>query len=203
MTTIIRPAEQRDIASIAQIHFRSLPGTFISLLGNDYLASRFFPKVVASKYGNTFVAEIEGSICGYITIATNGKLFENDISKLDFLDYIFILSSTIKHPQIAKDLLAIIIGSKFHFLNDFSVKIFHRHELFAIAVSPSLQNEGIGFKLMKHAFEEMGINHENNRPCYVKTHSVEAENFYVKKGGFKKIGTEIRGSTKFQILYRD
>ena len=70
-------------------------------------------------------------------------------------------------------------------------------------MSPSLQNRGIGFSLMKHAFKEIGINKENKRSCYVKTHSLEAEKFYVQKGGFKKIGTEIRGSTKFKILFRD
>lgn len=201
-TTIIRPAEKRDIASIAQIHFKSLSGTFISLLGSGYLTSRFFPKVIASQYGKTFVAEVEGSVCGYITIATNGKLFEDDISKLSFLDYILILSATVKHPQIARDLFAIIIGSKFNFCDDFSVNIFHQYELFAIAISPLLQNRGIGFSLMKHAFEEMGINQENNHSCYVKTHSLEAEKFYVQKGGFKRIGTETRGSTKFKILFR-
>lgn len=196
---MIRLANLADCASLAHIHRAALGDSFLAQLGARYLTEKFYPKSLAYPDAFTLVAEENGAVRAFVTFARSGAAFEHHLARSRSDEVGPILKACLRTPWLLKDIAAMMRGARPELAPEWRT-VFQEAELFTIAVDPVGQSRGLGQKLVEHGLtllrERFGL---KGYRCYVKTHSDRAATFY-QRCGYRDIGVERRGHTRFRIL---
>jgi ribosomal protein S18 acetylase RimI-like enzyme len=194
---IIRFAEKKDCARIAELHLKALPQDLLPSLGIEFLKFVYYPAVIESSFSKVFVLEKDGVPVSFVVFATD----TSELAKIIKEDKLSILTAIIKksftNPRIPLNILGFILGKVFW--EETIQDTFHMPELYSIVTEPSEQSKGYGKLITLKGLESLSrLNGKTG--CIVKTSSDGAFRFY-QRIGFRKVGYEKRGKNILNILY--
>ena len=144
----IKSLEPSLIREVVEIHTESLPNDFLPGLGKDFLINDFYPAVLHSEYGNTYVAVQDGRTCGFIIITKDSSRFFKSIVKNKFWRFLKtgLKTSLSSLTQLKNNFSIIFSASNEEIKPDYG-------EIYEIAVKNSCQGKGIGKKLIEESIQ--------------------------------------------------
>lgn len=174
LTFNVRRASQTDCAIAAALHSKELPGEFLSLLGIQFLTV-LYRGINAHPNGFVLVAELKGTVIGFVSGATNSAEVSGAVIRRHWLA--LALSSGFKvltQPRLLTNVLAAGRHSKDQYA--------HQAELLAIAVSSPVRNTGVGKQLLLTFQREMCSRSVKFFHLIVDERNTSAHAFYERNG---------------------
>lgn len=189
----IRKAEPKDASSIAAIHCDSMKDFLLPALGYEYLASCYWPKILKYKRKfEVFGAYYDDELVGFCAMAHDSEFVKKVSFKAQCNIVSHLLNLFVDRPKFIIDMLAMLF--KRHSSIDKKFELKNLPELFALGVNPTIQNLGIGSRLLDESLQTI-----SKRPLKVRTSSLLAKKFYIRHG-FCEVGKEQRGTTSIDVL---
>lgn len=187
---IVRPARNSDLYDLASIHYHSLPDDFLPSLGQDFLEKVYYPIAITTEYAKTFVGESNGTVCGFITIASDSERFSKEVLSTGLFSLArYALRATFFSPYFSIQSLQVlwsVLASQPDEVDS---------EIVFIAVGEEFRGQGLGTILVGSAMQY--LEGKLIRQCRTKT---LADNTHVIEM-YKKLGWSIRN--RFRLINRD
>ena len=195
----IREAKNHAIPLIVNIHINSLPNTFLTDLGRNFLLNIFYPLVIESKNCIVLVAERNNRIVALMVMALDKNQFNIEMKIIRRGIIKSLIVQMLHKPRIIFEALNILIGPKVQLISsEFKLKAIPK--IVILAVSPEVQGKSFGSKLLHTGLDRLWLEKDSeNRFCQVEALSEGAIRFY-RKNRFINIGIEKRGKKNFQIF---
>ena len=177
--SIVRAAGERDVDAVVQIHLRSFPGFFLTFLGPSFLAL-LYSEMLASEEGILLVAEVDGSLAGFVAGVTRqsgfyGRLLER--RKWKFARA--ALGALTRKPSIAGRLLRALRKQE-----EGSASCAEAC-LMSIAVSPDASGRGVGAILVGAFCDELRTRSVSRFCLTTDREENDAVNAFYEKLGFR------------------
>lgn len=193
----IKKLEPTLIKEVVEIHIESLPNDFLPGLGREFLINDFYPAVLNSKYGKTYVAMQNDHACGFVIVTKDSSSFFRSIIKNKFWNFLKVgLQTSFSSFTRFKDNLNIIVSaSKEEIKPDFG-------EIYEIAVKDTFQGKGIGKKLVDKSVEYL----ENEKIQGIKIKTLKKNTDWInslKKMGWRIINEFTLIGRKYVILCKE
>ena len=147
----------------------------------------YLQEFVRSKDLAIFVI-MEKNIIGYALLSKKPKYLIQNFEKYKFkffidllinLKFVALINITLSKLNLDKILISSI--NRKIISNSLNLNL--------LAIKKKYQSKGLGSKFLKYIFKYLK---SNNKYITCETENVEAKNFYIKKMGFKFIGTKVR-----------
>lgn len=130
------------IKSIAELHQKAFPAFFLTQLGIHFLRT-LYAGYMEDPDSGIIVAENDNRLIGFIAYSNDYSRFYKRLQKNHLLKFALCSAcAAIRHPSFAKRLLGAFKKS------DSVVKSERYVELASICVDPSIENHGVGSKLI-------------------------------------------------------
>lgn len=179
-------------AELAALHLAAMPDDLLPSLGLSLLARHFWPRLLASPYGDTWVLlDAERRLAGFCVMACQ-RLPLRLSFYADAGFCVAMLARLLARPRILLQSLA-VLAAPLRLQRPISQV---PAELVLLAVRADSRGRGVGQALLQHALHELGP-----LACLVKTASADARRFY-QRAGFVSCGRELRNSRSLHLLVR-
>lgn len=181
---IISPMQQEHIMAAVEIHIKSFPGFFSTILGSKYV-SIVYSELIKLPDRVAFVAQDKDQeLMGFIIGMTDQSNFYSQMLKKHWLKIALAsLQAVIRKPQLISRLLRALLYPRE------SRKASANALLLSIAVLPTYNGKGIGQRLLQAFLNEM---EQMEIPSVCLTtdakHNERTNHFY-QESGFKIIRT--------------
>lgn len=177
MSIEIREITVLDNKAVADIHARELKDSFLGQIGYGFL-KKLYRHMFEEPSFKCFVAEFDGTVCGYIAITLDNGSFYKSLYKKHFFAFASaILLKGIRRPKILFRALQIFLAKApdENTLND-------KVELLSIAVLEEQKYKGVGKKLIGEA--SLFLKKINKKSIFVivNTKNAAANKFYQALG---------------------
>ena len=198
---MLRAANLNDIDGIIHIHGVTLAEGLLAKLGKTFLKKVFYPLCFHSSDVLILVYEQNNKIVSFVIYTKNSSQLTNCLLKKKIsLGSAFIKNIFLK-PSLLLELIVILKGFRVQLNQGCESKLEGAAELYLIGTDPEYQGRGIGAILVSEGLIIFGKELQSSA-CLVKTSSSKANQFYLSNK-FITIGSEYRGKTRFQILYKN
>jgi len=191
---------ENEIDNILKIVKSENPDSILSKLSKS-LFKKYIMLLVVSKNIKLYLCYIQNKIIGYAIFAIQPRyLFEDfKIIRYKILFYLLITFKILSILNLISSFLKIDL-----LLGNFYKKIVSKScNLHLLAIENNYQMQGIGFKFLRFCIKNIKLKLVNNKYLFCETISSKAENFYIKKLGFQKVGKKKRIFQKnFSILVK-
>lgn len=167
----IQPLQPHHAASISEIHQSSQKGTFLTLLGREFLTV-LYDQISQSGYSVSYAALYQDQVIGFIVgTFDTGYLFKNVIRKRLFRLGWLVLNQGLKHPPLFWQTFKTLAYP--HQIPDTP-----KAELLALAVHPDWRNQQIGSRLLQQLIQDMKTAKVEKMVVTVDGHNDGALRFY-------------------------
>lgn len=176
---MIRPADERDLSSVVDVHMRAFPHFFLTLLGPSFLKV-FYKFFITHNCGWLVVWENKGTIAGFAAFTDDPDVFFAELKKQKgFLLFLKMLPILFKKPKIV---LRKLFRGLFY-RGDKVEDIKNGGLLSSIGVSPDQAGKNIGSLLLQDI--EVRLLNSQCQSIYLTTDAYDNEitiHFYEKNG---------------------
>lgn len=188
----LRRAVPAQAGELAALHLAAMPDDLLPRLGLSLLCRHFWPRLIASPQGDTWVLhDDQGRLAGFCVMARHRLPFRLSF----YTDVGFcaaMLVRLLRHPRALLQSLGMLAAPLRLQRAIDEVPA----ELVLLAVREDCRGQGAGRLLLRHALRELGP-----RACLVRTASEDARRFY-QRAGFVMCGRELRNSRSLHLLVR-
>jgi len=193
---MIEIMQKKHIREVARIHYESLPQDFLPRFGIKFLEKIFYPGVLKSPFGTTFVEIVDNKVAGFLTLAYKNNLF---LKKIIFTNPQWLVLLSLKklfsNPLFLKEGFDILLHSLIKERNDYG----ELPESVILAVKKEFRGRGIAKKLIDHGKKHLKSLGLNKFMVKVLNSNIITIKLYIKMGG--EIQKEIvRANKKYKIL---
>lgn len=174
----LKSADYKTIQTIAELHKRAFPTFFLTQLGIPFLKT-LYACYVEDKNSGVIVSESKGRIVGFIAYSKDYSRFYKGLIKNHLFKFAFCsLGAAIRHPSFIKRLLGAFKKS------DSVVKEEKYVELSSICVDPSIENKGLGSKLIDYLKTIVDFNTYEYINLETDADNNASANYFYRKNGF-------------------
>lgn len=174
----LKSADYKTIQTIAELHKRAFPTFFLTQLGIPFLKT-LYACYVEDKNSGVIVSESKGRIVGFIAYSKDYSSFYKGLIKNHLFKFAFCsLGAAIRHPSFIKRLLGAFKKS------DSVVKEEKYVELSSICVDPSIENKGLGSKLIDYLKTIVDFNTYEYINLETDADNNAGANYFYRKNGF-------------------
>ena len=179
MNVSVRPARGSDIDDIVAIHVQAFPGFFLTTLGRRFL-SELYRGFMVSSSGRLLVAEVDGTITGFVAGTLSSERFFRTLLRERWLFFAFAAAgAAIRRPHAVVPRLL----SALSYRGEAPSRLPKAALLSSIGVDPDRSGLGIGSMLV-HAYCEEARK-QGLSSVYLTTDrnaNDSANRFYVRQG---------------------
>ncbi len=191
----IRKMKHTDCASVAQMHRKAIPTSFLSSLGQSFLHN-LYNAILADKGSFGYVAHEDDQVVGFITFTENLDSLLKTAMKANPLINLWVLIRKIFDIRAVKRIFQnLLYPSKMK-----GMKL-PGSELLSIAVSDSCRGQGVARKLMNEGLVEC----KRRGICQLKVlvgSELDAANALYMNFGFEKLYTIERHGSQSNIYVK-
>lgn len=169
-----------------------MPDDLLPRLGLPLLVRHFWPRLLASPHGDTWVLQdADDHLAGFCVMACRRlPLRLGFYTDAGFC--LAMLARLLLHPRVLLQSL-VVLAAPLRLQRPIDEV---PAELVLLAVRADSRGQGTGRVLLQHALRELGP-----QACLVKTASEDARRFY-QRAGFVSCGRELRNSRSLHLLVR-
>lgn len=173
----VRRMDFQDLNEVVDIHLDSFSGFFLSTLGQKFL-NQLYKSILADQFGIAFVFHNRDGIQGFVAGTAKSSGFYRRILRKHWwsIGLVSILPA-IKHP--------LILTRIFHLITKPAGGMRGRGTLMSIAVSPGMQGQGIGAKLIQVFLTDASKRKVLAVDLRTDRYGNENVNLFYERNGFK------------------
>jgi ribosomal protein S18 acetylase RimI-like enzyme len=187
------------VSAVAKLHQKSIKTGLITWLGQNF-RERLYWGMASTPYSSVLVYEDEqGRPLGFICCSSNTSKMYKSVLLRNFFPLILSAINKFVQPSVVKQIMISIRRPKTFMSGDFSEWELPEAEIVSIGVTPDVQGEGIGTKLIKAAFEHFRSIGHNRIRVWTTEDNERATAFYLKQG-FKLLGTRNHHIGKINVF---
>jgi len=191
---------ENEINNIFEIVQSENPDSILSKLSKS-LFKKYIMLLVVSKNLKLYLCYIQNKILGYAIFAIRPKYLFEDFKIIKY-KILFNLLITLKIFSIF-NLISSFLKIDLILSNYYKKVACKSCNLHLLAIKNNYQSQGIGFKFLRFCIKNIKSKLVNNKYLFCETISSKAENFYIRKLGFQKVGKKTRIFQKnFSILVK-
>lgn len=144
---VIRPVAPADVIQVGELHCRLIDEGFLATLGPRFLA-RLYRRLGRTSHGFVLVAEVEGSVVGFVAVAVSTRAFYREFLVRDgAVAALLAMVPMLRSPRRVFETLRYGVRPSATGLPD--------SEVLAVAVAAERQGEGSGGMLLLAATAEL------------------------------------------------